>query len=173
MLITRGTAVAAFAAYVIALALRICRGTPGQPRTAPGMARWWWTAGCAIFLVHVVCAFQFVHHWSHDHAYAATARQSAEVTGFNSGVGLYLNYAFTVLWLGDAAWWWRSPQGCETRSRLVEWLVQGFMAFLWFNATVVFGKGPARWAGAAACVVLGLCWWWRCTRKRRRWCESE
>ena len=25
-----------------------------------------WTLGCALFVVHVACAFHFYHHWSHQ-----------------------------------------------------------------------------------------------------------
>ena len=38
-----------------------------------------------------------------------------------------------------------------------EGAVQGFLAFMAFNATVVFGAGAVRWAGLAACLgLLGL-----------------
>lgn len=157
--LTHATAGAAFLGYVIALALRL---TVTQPRLNVG--RVWWTAGCLLLFVHVACAFQFVHHWSHRAAYAATARQTMAVTGFDSGGGLYVNYAVLAVWLLDICWWWAAPARHVSRSRRADWLLQGFLAFIWFNATVVFGHGMTRWLGAAAWLLLFLLW----LRHRRR-----
>src|SRR5262245_10761780 len=87
----------ALALYVLALALRI--GAWKRPR--PDLARLSWTVGCLAFLLHVGCAFQFYHHWSHRAAYEATARQTAEVVGLDWGGGLYANYAFAAVWVAD------------------------------------------------------------------------
>jgi hypothetical protein len=70
-------------------------------------ARLAWTLACAFYLMHVAAAFQFHHHWSHLAAYRETAQQTAEVFGLNWGGGLYFNYAFTIVWIADALWWWR------------------------------------------------------------------
>ena len=35
------------------------------------------------------------------------------------------------------------------------WTLHGFMAFMVFNATVVYETGSIRWAGAVGFVVLG------------------
>jgi hypothetical protein len=113
-----------------------------------------WTAGCLALLLHLVCAFQFYHHWSHAAAYEATARQTAEVVGLAWGGGLFANYAFAALWMLDTFWWWCRPQYYQVRPRAIEWVVQGFLAFILFNATVVFGKGTIRWLGLAACLCL-------------------
>ncbi len=142
-LVVRGTACAAFVLYVAALVVWKRRG----------WSRGLWTAGCFIFWLHVACAFQLVHHWSHAEALDATARQTFETTAIKSGSGLYLNYGFMLVWALDAAWWWLAAKSHEARSRLMAWMVQGFMAFLWLNATVVFGHGPARWLGVAACLL--------------------
>ena len=58
-----------------------------------------WTAGWLVYLLHVVAAFQFVHHWSHAEAAAATARRTSEVVGFSTPAGIYFNYLFTLVWL--------------------------------------------------------------------------
>jgi len=68
--------------------------------------------------------------------------------------GLYLNYVFTVVWVADAAWWLLSAASYARRPRWINATVHGFMAFMFFNATVVFGKGATRWLGAA--VTAGL-----------------
>ena len=145
-LLIRSTASLAFLLYVAALGMRTRR--PDWSRTA-------WTAGCGMFLIHVACAFQFAHHWSHAAALEATARQTFAATGFNSGAGLWLNYTVMLVWTADALWWCAARESYEVRPRVVRILVQGFLGFMWFNATVVFGHGPARWLGVAA-VILGL-----------------
>ena len=151
-LLTRWTVRVALALYVAALALRMMGGSGRVARLA-------WSTGCMFFVVHVACAFQFYHHWSHDAAFAETARQTLEVTGLNWGSGIFANYAFTVLWLADAACWWADARSYLTRSRWIEWAVQGFMAFIAFNATVVFGAGAIRWFGLAGCALLAAFFW--------------
>jgi hypothetical protein len=150
-LLTRWTVRAALALYVLGLALRV--GAAGR-RPWLASARLAWTAGCSAFLLHVACAFQFYHQWSHRAAYEATARQTAEVVGIDGGGGLYANYAFAALWAADAGWWWLRPARYLARPRGLEWAVQGFLGFIAFNATVVFGAGAVRWLGLAACLFL-------------------
>jgi len=151
----RWTARAALLLYV--LALIVPRAVRGR-RPGLNWSRCTWSAGCFVYLLHVACAFQLVHHWSHAEANAATARQTAEVVGLDWGGGLYANYAFTLLWLGDVCWWWLAPERYETRSRFIECSVQAFLGFMWFNATVVFGMGIARWLGLGACLLVGGAW---------------
>jgi hypothetical protein len=140
----------ALALYLLSLLLRIGR--------RDRLARWVWSAGCLAFLLHVAAAFHFVHHWSHTAAYAETARQTAEITRLDWGGGLYFNYLFAAVWLADVIWWWVNPNGYESRPRWIEGFVQAFMAFIVFNATVVFGHGAISWVGAVAMVVLLLVW---------------
>jgi hypothetical protein len=146
-LLTRWTVRVAMALYVTSLATRW---------RFPQMSRLAWTGGCLAYLTHVACAFEFYHHWSHAEAYAFTARQTAAVVGWDWGGGLYVNYAFTLVWLADAAWWWISVKSYETRPRWIAWTVNGFMGFIAFNATVVFAEGFSRWFGIVACVLFGV-----------------
>lgn len=124
-------------------------------------ARWLWTFGCALFLAHVVCAFSYFHDWSHAAAYRETARQTGEMTGWRWGGGLYLNYLVAVAWLADVLWWWLAPESFARRSPRLSAIWHGFLFFMVFNATVVFGKGPVRWFGAVICGGLAGHWWWR------------
>lgn len=130
--IVRGTALAAFVCHAVALG---------------GHRRAWWRAGTLLLIVHVVCAFQFAHHWSHAAALTATARQTAEVTGWSSGMGLWFNYAFIALclngWQGSAVW------------------LRGLVAFMWFNATVAFGHAPVSWICLGVWIVLAICFFRR------------
>jgi hypothetical protein len=162
-LLTRWTIRGALALYVLGLALRIrAQGRPSRLKWACRA----WAVGCLAFLLHLLCAFEFFHAWSHIAAYEATAHRTAEVVGVAWGGGLYANYAFTVVWCSDAFWWVGWPQCYQARPRAVEWAVQGFLAFIAFNATVVFGAGAVRWAGLAAALMLAaLVGYTNCSRR--------
>lgn len=147
LLLTRGTALAAFVFYVISFV----------PRFPHPWSRIWWSAGAAIFLAYVTCAFHFMHHWCHSDAYAATAKQTYELTGLDWGGGVYFNYVFTALWLADAVWWWGSPLSHQKRPRAISYALHGFMLFMWLNGTVVFGGPFTRWMGVAGFVAMAAC----------------
>ncbi|WP_157605422.1 hypothetical protein [Schlesneria paludicola] len=114
-----------------------------------------------IFTVHVAAAFHFEHHWNHAHAYDHTAQRTAEMTGWNSGIGLYVNEVFLGLWIVDVAAWWWAPQWHQKRS--VYWIVQAVFAFLMFQATAVFG--PPFWRPIV--VILLLVLWGQYRRAHR------
>ncbi|MDX1981043.1 MAG: hypothetical protein SFV51_12300 [Bryobacteraceae bacterium] len=136
--------------YVLALAA----WAANRPRTA----RVAWTAGMLFFLLHVVAAFSFHHHWSHEAAYRETARQTAELFGFDWGGGLYFNYVFTALWALDAAWMWIRPLSYGHRPRWIAAAIHGFLAFMFFNGAIVFGSSAVRWPSVAAIPVLAAIW---------------
>jgi hypothetical protein len=141
-LLTHWTARAAFLLYAGALAAWMA--------ARPRVARQAWTAGFLVYLAHVAAAFQFYHHWSHDAAYRETARQTGELLGIASGAGLYWNYGFTAVWAADVIRLWRNgkwPRGVQAA-------IHCFMAFMFFNATVVFVSGWVRWMGIG--VAIGL-----------------
>ncbi len=163
-LLTHWTVRIAFGLYVLALAVQLA-----APRSAVRnrFFRLCWTAGCLAFVVHVACAFHFFHHWSHTDAYRETARQTQELTGVASGFGVYLNYAFLIAWLLDAAWTWRVAAYAR-RPRWIGVALHAVFAFMWFNATVVFPTGPTRWAGMGAFLLLGILLGWRLAREGKR-----
>jgi len=111
-----------------------------------------WTAACCFYLLHMITAFAFFHHFSHREAYDATARQTQALMGVYYGGGLYWNYVFTAVWIGDVAWAWLG--GYTQRARWIAYAVHGFLAFMFINATVVFGKGWIRMGGVLGFVVL-------------------
>jgi hypothetical protein len=150
-LLTRWSARIALVLYVASLATR---GMPAGNHGWLSSSRCLWSAGCGVYLLHVACAFQFIHHWSHSAAFASTARQTAELTGVDWGGGILFNYLFTLIWLADVGWWWLNRESYEARSRFIDWPVQAFLAFIAFNATVVFATGATRWAGVAGTVML-------------------
>ena len=156
----RLTAFLSFAGYVLALAS--CRLR--KPLTKPS-ASGWWSLGLVAFLAHLVCAFHFEHGWSHAKALAATVKQTAERTRTESGVGIYLNYAFTLVWLAECVWWQLAKRSHEERPAWLGGIIHGFMAFMWFNATVVFGALLSQALGGIA--FAGLGGWLLLQRKRR------
>lgn len=153
-LFTRWTVRLALLLYVASVCAQLRYGRSPQRRTTR-IARALWTIGCAAFIAHVLLAFHFFHNWSHADAWRETARQTAELTGVHSGFGLYLNYAFTLIWLTDTAWWWLGGLAAYARRAwAIDAALHGFFAFMAFNATVVFESGNIRRAGVIATIIL-------------------
>jgi hypothetical protein len=113
--------------------------------------RGWWTVGCVAYVLHVLAAFEFHHSWSHAAAYEQTARQTAEVVGRAFGAGVFVNYLFTLLWVGEAMWWWIDERSFLRRATWINRTWLAFFFFIVFNATVVFEDGPVRWLGGIGC----------------------
>jgi hypothetical protein len=125
-----------------------------DPRQRDRCARWAWTVGCGVYLIHVAFAFQFLHHWSHAAAVEHAARRTFEVTGVEFGGGIYVNYAFTLLWVADVVLWWRRSLAGKSISPVYYWAVHAVFGFMMFNATVVFGPAFWKWIAAAALSVI-------------------
>lgn len=140
--LTRGTVRLALAYYGVGAAL-MTRLRPEEWR-ATGMgavARLCWTLGWLAYLVHLGMAFHHYHDWSHT----AAVEHTRQVSGL--GEGIYVSHLFTLVWTMDVLWWWLAPAGYAARPAWLARLVHGFMAFIIFNATVVYEQGPIRWAG--------------------------
>lgn len=105
-----------------------------------------WTFGCALLLVHIAVAFHLGHGWSHAHAWEHTR----EVGGYGNGV--FVNYAFAAAWYADAFWALAAFDSYRNRPRWLNWGVHGFLAFVVFNAAIVFGS----WESRRAFVVMFL-----------------
>jgi hypothetical protein len=60
---------------------------------------------------------------------------------------------FTVVWIVDVVWWWVNPLSRSCRSRWLGGLINGFMAFIVFNATLVYVSPEWRLAYG---VVFGV-----------------
>jgi len=140
----------AVACYVLRLGFDVSGSA--APR-AGRAALWFWTVGCLLFTVHVVCAFHFYHGWSHAAAYEHTAQQTAAVVGIDWGGGLYFNYLFAGVWMLDVAAWWRFGD-LHLNQRGLFWSVQVLFAFTFINATAIFG--PPFWKWVVVVVVVGL-----------------
>ncbi len=157
-ILIRWTARAAVACY----AVRLWRDAGGVGTDSYSRrTRWWWTMGCGWFAVHVATAFHFEHGWNHSAAFEYTAKRTAEMTGWNSGAGLYLNEAFLCLWCVDTILWWSNL--AWPRNRRAYWAIQGVFAFMMIQATAVFG--PPLWKPLVL-LLTGLVMW-QIVRSRR------
>ncbi len=121
-------------------------GQPSIDRTA----RWFWTWGAVVYLIHVLVAFHFFHKWSHSKAFDHVAHAS------NFGEGIYVSYFFTLLWTADATWWWLAPQSYRQRAKRIARAIHGFMLFIVVNATMVFETGVVRVMGAGMLLSFAL-----------------
>ncbi|MFN0128415.1 MAG: hypothetical protein ACKV19_17210 [Verrucomicrobiales bacterium] len=119
-----------------------------------------WSLGCAAFAAHVLLAYHFFYGWNHATALHETAQQTEAMTGFRSGSGLYLNFVFGLVWTGIVLRWWWSPVTLRIPPA-GGWMAcwHGFALFMILNGTVVFGKGPVRWLGGVACLLIIVAWW--------------
>jgi hypothetical protein len=157
-------------AYYGAAAVLMLRLRPAEWTARPlrgSLARWVWTLAWAAYLVHVGFAFHYFHHWSHQAAYEHTDR----ATG-GHGYGIYVNYLFTLAWTVDVAWWWLAPAAYATRPHRVGTALHAFLAFVVFNASVVFEPGPARWVAALMFAGLAFLFFFR-GRTGRPWRRGD
>lgn len=116
------------------------------------VARAAWVSGLAVYLVHVGLAFHLAHAWSHARAFEHVEATS----GF--GAGIFVSYAFTLAWSIDGMVWLLAPELYAHRPKWVALALHGIMAFIAFNATVVFAQSPLRWVAAAVfALLLGQC----------------
>ena len=128
-------------------------------RPARAWARPIWLLGAACYLAHVAVAFGSHHGWSHAAAYAYTAAQTDASFGLAWGGGLWVNYAFSLLWVGEGLWWRLLPAVHARRAPAWTPFVRGAFLFMIVNGAVVFVSGPRRLLGLA--VVAALIWIWR------------
>ena len=154
-LLTRITIWIAIGGYAVGVCLMLLFR---ESQTWPKRARLVWTLGCVGLIAHLICAFQFYHHWSQSSALREVERQTAAVTGNAWGGGLYINYAFLAAWIADVAWWWRGLEQYRQRHWLITAVWQFVLIFMVFNATVVFKTGVVRWAGIGICLTLLAVW---------------
>ena len=124
------------------------------------------TLGLFAYLVHVGLAFDQHHDWSHLQALLHTAQRTEEVTGLSSGVGIYVNYAFSLLWLIEVTFWWAVGHQ-RYLGRHSWWLHSVMLIFLFMivNGAIVFAAGPARWIGCAVVLVTLRRAWARAKRR--------
>ncbi|MBN9119480.1 MAG: hypothetical protein J0I06_10035 [Planctomycetes bacterium] len=121
-----------------------------------------WAWACSLCLLHVTIAFHLGHAWSHEAAWEHTRRAG----GY--GYGVYVNYAFALVWLTDAIWLCVAFDSYFTRPRWLHWAIHGFLAFVVFNAAFVFATTGARvWFIGWALLLASMAWAARFRRRAR------
>ena len=135
-------------------------GEYGRTRLPPAS----WTRpvsllGGLVYLGHVAAAFDIHHDWSHAAAYAYTAARTEALLGLDWGGGLWVNYAFTIIWVADGLWWQLRPAQYARRPRVWTVAVRGAFLFMVANGAVIFVSGPRRLLGIG--VLAALVWIWR------------
>lgn len=126
----------------------------GQKRD---VARWAWSLGALLFVIHVAAAFDVYHDWSHAAAMAHVAQETQRVMGNAVGSGIYVSYFYTLLWALDALYWWLAGH----QKYFSIWpglhkLKHAFMFFIFFNGTVIFETWRVKVFGVL--VTLALLW---------------
>lgn len=134
----------------------ICLGWDTSKRLARGL----WTLGLLSYLVHILCAYEAFYQWRHEIAWESTARDTEELTGFNSGVGLLVNFAFGALLAVDLFSQWQNGERKWAR------FLDGLVLFMIVNGAVVFGGGPVRWFGALLALAIGIRFGYRLRNRR-------
>ena len=132
----------------------------GRTRHAPAAwARPVWLLGALVYLAHVAAAFAMHHDWSHATAYAWTAARTDALIGLDWGGGLWVNYAFTALWVGEGLWWQLRPAHYARRPAAWTPAIRAVFLFMIANGAVIFVSGPRRLLGIGVLTVL--VWIWR------------
>ena len=114
-----------------------------------------WRTGCGLLWLHIVGSWWLVHSASWQQAWRHTAEVTERLTGFNTGVGVVWNLVALAAWTADCLAGWPGAVSSATRSPARSrwrWGVESYLAFLWFQAAVVFATPAAR----AVMVVLCL-----------------
>ena len=138
-------------AVVVGLLLAGCRG-----RRWRNLLRSIWTVGCTAIVAHVVAAFHYTHHWSHDAAIDSTARDTEQLLGMAFGEGLYFNYLFLLVWIAEVLIWWLRPERYETRPAWLEYGIHVYLFFIAINGAVIFESGVTRIGGILAVVIFAV-----------------
>jgi len=117
-----------------------------------------WTGAYLALLLHVLAAFATHHAWSHSAAVVHTAQQTEAVVGISFGGGVWFNYFLLLLWGADVTWWWGNQTSYENRSPAIGWFVHLYLAFIMFNAVIIFESGAVRWFGLGATALVIAIW---------------
>ncbi|NNE92730.1 MAG: hypothetical protein HKN23_13870 [Verrucomicrobiales bacterium] len=117
--------------------------------------KWLWTGALVAFGVHVVTAFHGFYGWEIETALEETAEQTEAVTGWRSGMGLWVNFAFLGILAVDLVLRYARKGG---PGRIWERLIAGLVIFMIVNGAVIFASGPVRWFGIVLLAGLAVGW---------------
>ncbi|MFN7874657.1 MAG: hypothetical protein ACK5PB_05025 [Pirellula sp.] len=125
----------------------ISRGQPSQLERA---YQWIWFFTGIFTWTHVLASYGLIHNWSHANVLQHTGEESYAVIGIRVPWGVYANFVFAGVLSGYSGW-------MILRNRRASWadsIVFLFLAFIVFNALVIFKTGPIRWIGLIGFVAL-------------------
>jgi hypothetical protein len=149
-------ALGCYAASLTTLALERC------PSPLP---RRLWSLGCLSYVAHMILAFEVAYDWSHANAVADIAVQSESISGVRASWGIWINYAYGLVWLADLGIWWRLGEiGYRNRPRWTHWAVHGFFLFMLFNGGFIFVERWTRWIGLS---LFSVSLWAACQVAKR------
>jgi len=140
----------------IALVLYVAGEFGRSLRPRVSWARPVWILGSICYICHVISAFSLHHHWSHSAAYVYTAATTNELVGIDSGLGLWVNYVFTVIWVLEGL---LPRRWSLTVNNRLDRVVRAVFLFMIINGAVVFVAGPQRWFGLLLVLGLLAIWW--------------
>lgn len=149
-------------------ALTVTLGTERRSKCGAHLWRILWSLAFASLAIHVACAFEFEHDWSHGAAFRHTAAQTESVTGINWGGGLYFNYLFLLWWGLDVATCWFDPVRVVHRGSRFRRTSDALCAFMMLNATVVFGPDWWKWVALIVLPAFAVLWWSGKTRRNEK-----
>lgn len=113
--------------------------------------------GLAALVLHIAIAILHHHGGDHAAAVAETARLTRQVYGIAWGGGVYVNYAFALVW-ATYLWWWRSHPEPLNNSKPLVLAVRALLFVVIVNALVVFVSPATRALGAALSAMLAVAW---------------
>jgi len=125
-------------------------------RTTGPLIAWVWLLGAMFAMAHSWGALMTFHHGSQEAALESTAEQTEQLLGFRFGLGLYVNYLFVVVWLGDAAFRLLAPKRYILLPNWYRHSVIGFLVFIAINGAIVFKSGWIRIIGVGCVCLLGI-----------------
>lgn len=121
-----------------------------QPSQMERVYRWTWLFAGGFTWTHVIASYGLIHNWSHANVLQHTGEESYAVIGIRVPWGVYANFVFAGVLSGYSGW-------MILRKRRAYWadlIVFLFLAFIVFNALVIFKIGPIRWIGFVGFVAL-------------------
>ena len=132
------------------IAMGLWCGAMVMPAGKALAVKWLWTVALVVYGAHILVAYQHFYQWSHQMAWEATAADTAATVGFDSGVGLLVNFVFALILLVDVVIPWRTG-----RRRGAAW-IDGLILFMILNGAIVFGEGAVRIYGIFLLALTGL-----------------
>ena len=112
--------------------------------------RWAWFWAGIFTWVHVFASYGLVHGWSHAAVLKHTGDESYAVIGLRVPWGVYANFIFAGMLSGYSGWMLLR----KGRVKGLDSVIYFFLAFIVFNALVIFKTGLIRWIGLLGFAVV-------------------